>query len=199
MFAYLDGEFMRKGVEFLKQGGNPKPAGRVRRAPGHDQARRIRSVYDGRYVFCYPLSPKRTTCPMTLEQLYALSDVELFDTAADPHEVNNLAVDRRSQPELAGDGDEREDEPPDRSGGRRGPRPDAAGRHRSRLGSHPGDDGRVLTGKPDVQRAGGFGRPLSLAQGNVPAISLTRTGPAGHGAGNNGNRGNSGQRRLRVT
>ena len=35
---------------------------------------------------------------------------------------------------------------------------------------------------PDVQQAGGFGRPLSLARGNVPAISLTRTGPAGHGA-----------------
>jgi hypothetical protein len=27
MFAYLDGEFMRKGVEFLKQGGNPKQLG----------------------------------------------------------------------------------------------------------------------------------------------------------------------------
>ena len=101
MFAYLDGEFMRKGVEFLKQGGNPKQLGASGVRPDMTKRGAIRSVYDGRYVFTRYFSPKQHNMPTTLEQLYALNDVELFDTAADPHEVNNLAVDRKKSAELA--------------------------------------------------------------------------------------------------
>ena len=52
-------------------------------------------------MFTRYFSPKQHNMPTTLEQLYALNDVELFDTAADPHEVNNLAVDRKKSAELA--------------------------------------------------------------------------------------------------
>ena len=101
MLDCLDGEFMRKGVEFLKQGGNPKQLGASGVRPDMTKRGAIRSVYDGRYVFTRYFSPKQHNMPTTLEQLYALNDVELFDTAADPHEVNNLAVDRKKSAELA--------------------------------------------------------------------------------------------------
>lgn len=101
MFAYLDGEFMRKGVEFLHSGGNPKELMAKGVRPDMMKRGAIRSIYDGRYVFTRYFSNKQHNTPETLEQLYQLNDVELFDTQADPHEMNNLAVDRKKSGELA--------------------------------------------------------------------------------------------------
>ena len=38
--------------------------------------------------------------PRTLEELFANNDVELFDLEADPHEMVNLATDRKANGEL---------------------------------------------------------------------------------------------------
>ena len=38
--------------------------------------------------------------PRSIEELFANNDVELFDLATDPIEVNNLATDRRSNGDL---------------------------------------------------------------------------------------------------
>jgi arylsulfatase len=101
MIAYIDGEYMRKGVEFLHNGGNPKELAASGVRPDMTKRGAIRSMYDGRYVFTRYFSPKQHNAPDSLEQLYGLNDVELFDTQSDPNEVNNLAVDRKASAELA--------------------------------------------------------------------------------------------------
>ncbi len=60
----------------------------------------IRSVYDGRYQFARYFSPKQHNRPTSLESLFRLNDVELFDLAQEPHETANLALDRAKHGEL---------------------------------------------------------------------------------------------------
>ncbi len=99
MFAYIDGEFMEKAVAMLQQ-----PDGRARlkeaaQAGGMrpDMSKRgaIRAVYDGRYRFARYFSPKQHNLPRSVEALFKLNDVELYDTATDPAELHNLAYDAR--------------------------------------------------------------------------------------------------------
>ena len=101
MLAYLDGEFMRKGVEFLHNGGNPKELAASGVRPDMTKRGAIRSIWDGRYVYTRYFSPKQHNTPETLEQIYGLNDVELFDTQTDPNEMSNLALDRKKSAELA--------------------------------------------------------------------------------------------------
>ena len=98
MFAYIDGDFMAKAVAMLQQPGG-KDKIREAAASGAmrpDLAKRgaIRAVYDGRYAFARYFSPKQHNRPDSIEQLFALNDVELFDLESDPLERDNLARDR---------------------------------------------------------------------------------------------------------
>ena len=54
----------------------------------------IRSVFDGRYQFARYFSPKQHNRPASLDALFRLNDVELFDLTSDPLERTNLALDR---------------------------------------------------------------------------------------------------------
>jgi arylsulfatase len=104
MFAYVDGDFMAKAVAMMAQ-----PDGKAKlKAAAQDGSMRpdlrkrgaIRSVFDGRYQFTRYFSPRQHNRPTSLEALFSVNDVELFDTEQDPNEVDNLAMDRKRHADL---------------------------------------------------------------------------------------------------
>jgi arylsulfatase A-like enzyme len=104
MFAYIDGDFLERVVGVLQQpDGKAKlkevvKAGAMR--PDLTKRGAIRSVFDGRYQFTRYFSPKQHNRPATLEMLFRLNDVELFDLENEPLERNNLALDRNKHRDL---------------------------------------------------------------------------------------------------
>jgi arylsulfatase len=60
----------------------------------------IRSIFDGRYKFSRYFSPQQHNRPTTIEQIYKVNDVELYDLEKDPYEMNNLALDKKKNVEL---------------------------------------------------------------------------------------------------
>jgi arylsulfatase len=98
MFAYVDGDFLEKVVAMMSE---PDVRAKVQAAakagtlrPDMRKRGAIRSVFDGRYQFTRYFSPKQHNRPATLDALFTLNDVELFDLEQDPLERNNLAQDR---------------------------------------------------------------------------------------------------------
>jgi len=100
MFAYIDGDFLNKAVEYINNGGNPKQIKSAGIVPDMRKRGAVRSVYDGRYTFARYFSPKQHNRPTTLEDIYRFNDVELFDLQADPLEMNNLAKKGQQNREL---------------------------------------------------------------------------------------------------
>jgi arylsulfatase A-like enzyme len=99
MFATLDGSFLQKARDLLKQGG----AARIKESglrPDLTKRGAVRSVFDGRYQFARYFSPKQHNRPDSIEALFKLNDVELFDLQADPHELRNLALDPQKHADL---------------------------------------------------------------------------------------------------
>jgi arylsulfatase len=100
MFAYLDGDFLNEAVDYIHKGGNPKELKSTGLVPDMMKRGAVRSVFDGRYVFARYFSPKQHNRPESLEAIYQLNDVELYDTQADPDEMTNLAASRGQAAEL---------------------------------------------------------------------------------------------------
>jgi arylsulfatase len=100
MFAYLDGDFLLRAVAYIRQGGNPKELKEAGIVPDMMKRGAMRMVYDGQYVFARYFSPKQHNRPATLEELYRLNDVELYDVEADPLEMNNIAADGKQYKEV---------------------------------------------------------------------------------------------------
>lgn len=100
MFAYLDGDFLHKAVDYVQKGGKPKELKNAGIAPDMMKRGAVRSIFDGRYVFARYFSAKQHNRPTTLEDLYRFNDVELFDVQADPLEMNNLAMQGKQHREL---------------------------------------------------------------------------------------------------
>jgi arylsulfatase len=100
MFAYLDGDYLLKALAYIQQGGDPKKLKDAGIAPDMGKRGAVRSVFDGRHVFTRYFSPRQHNRPTTLEDLYRVNDVELFDLQADPFEVTNLAARKGQQGEL---------------------------------------------------------------------------------------------------
>ena len=86
MFAYLDGDFFYKAVEHLHKGGKPEELKKAGLVPDLMKRGAVRSVYDGHHVFTRYFSPRQHNRPTTIEDLYRVNDVELYDVRADPAE-----------------------------------------------------------------------------------------------------------------
>ena len=93
MFASLDGSFLQKASALLAQPGGAAKIKEAGLRPDMRKRGAIRSVFDGRYQFTRYFSPKQHNLPASIEDLFELNDVELFDLQNDPHELDNLALD----------------------------------------------------------------------------------------------------------
>jgi hypothetical protein len=100
MFTSIDGEFLTKASQMLKQPGGAAKIKESGLRPNLRKRGAIRSVFDGRYQFTRYFSSKEHNLPASLDDLFALNDVELFDHETDPHEMNNLAMDAKKNGEL---------------------------------------------------------------------------------------------------
>ena len=104
MFAYIDGDFMARAVTTLQQ---PDGKARIKEAakagtmrPDLTKRGAIRALFDGRYRFARYFSPRQHNQPASVEALFKLNDVELYDVERDPLESNNLALDRQRNAEI---------------------------------------------------------------------------------------------------
>jgi len=91
MFAYLDGDYLYKAVAHIKAGGKPNQLKEAGTVPDMQKRGAVRMVYDGNHIFARYFSPKQHNRPTSLEDIYRLNDLELFDVKADPMETRNLA------------------------------------------------------------------------------------------------------------
>jgi arylsulfatase len=57
-------------------------------------------VYDGRYKYSRYFNSQEHNRPTTVEQIFKVNDVELFDLKNDPNEMNNLALDKKKNQDL---------------------------------------------------------------------------------------------------
>jgi len=99
MFATVDGSFLQKARDLLRQGG----AAKIQEAGLRPDLRKrgaIRSVFDGSYQFTRYFSPRQHNRPESIEELFKLNDVELFDLQADPNEVDNLVLEPKKHADL---------------------------------------------------------------------------------------------------
>ena len=97
MWSFIDEGWLRdvaklaftkgKGITPVKD--LPKPP------PGKRSS--IRTVFDGRYKYSRYFNNQEHNRPTTIEEIFKLNDVELFDLENDPYEMNNLALDKKNQ------------------------------------------------------------------------------------------------------
>ena len=55
----------------------------------------VAMTFDGRYKFARYYAPSQFNTPLTLDEILAWNDLELFDLKADPEERTNMALDPR--------------------------------------------------------------------------------------------------------
>jgi arylsulfatase A-like enzyme len=98
MWCYMDADWLAKVSKILASGKKlnldtmPKPDVNKRSS--------IRTIFDGRYKFSRYFNPTQHNRPTTIEQIYEVNDVELYDLEEDPHEMHNLGLDKKKNAQL---------------------------------------------------------------------------------------------------
>ena len=95
MWSFMDADWLRK-LARLAASGEPLTADTIPR-PDVRKRSNIRTVFDGRYKFSRYFNSQAHNRPTSLEAILEVNDVELFDLENDPHEVVNLARDRKNR------------------------------------------------------------------------------------------------------
>lgn len=103
MLLFYDSEWLEWELKILREKGVSAEEIRRRvqtRQPDFRHRGMIRSAFDGRFRFSRYFSATAYNRPLTLEALFENNDVELYDLEADPDELNNLAMDRKTNGDL---------------------------------------------------------------------------------------------------
>jgi arylsulfatase A-like enzyme len=94
----VDADYLEKVAPYLSAGKWPPALTELK--PDLTKRGFVSFAFDGRYKFARYYSPARFNTPVSLDQLFADNDVELFDLESDPAEMKNLAVDRSANAPL---------------------------------------------------------------------------------------------------
>jgi arylsulfatase len=95
MWGFMDADWLQKVAKKVNSGEKltldtmPRPDSKKRSA--------IRTVYDGRYKYSRYFNSQEHNRPTTVEQIFEVNDVEMFDLENDPHEMNNLALGKKNR------------------------------------------------------------------------------------------------------
>jgi arylsulfatase len=93
MWSFMDADWLMEVARFEASGRKVTPETIPR--PNAQKRSNIRTVYDGRYKYSRYFNSQEHNRPTTIEQIFEVNDVELFDLEADPLEMRNLALEKK--------------------------------------------------------------------------------------------------------
>jgi arylsulfatase len=95
MWAFMDADWLKKVAKAVASGQEIT----IENIPRPEIKKRsnIRTVFDGRHKYSRYFNSQEHNRPTTIEQIFELNDVELFDLKTDPTETTNLALENKNR------------------------------------------------------------------------------------------------------
>ena len=95
MWSLMDADWLRKVAK--KAASGEKITLDTIPRPDTKKRSNIRTVFDGRYKYSRYFNSQEHHRPTTIQQIFQVNDIELFDLKNDPYEMNNLALDKKNR------------------------------------------------------------------------------------------------------